>query len=262
MIFVSKNKKPLIIAGLDLSLTRSGFTILDENSKVLHQEFLNTKEMRGMQRLLFIKQRVLQKLKQFEVSQVMIEGYSFGSKGRSIVSLGELGGVIRVAMFENGFSYIDCSPNSLKAYTAGNGQADKGMMQMAILTKYGINYEDDNVCDSYALCKMFLELREETESICAEGGAEKIRQRRIAKIKTKLGEVNNFRSLLRFNSAKRSDFLEQIKVFESQKSKQAVWDFLGIEQAEYEKLITKTTETLKLLNKKYSQDLLLELANT
>jgi len=250
----------MIIAGIDLSLTRSGFVILDKSSKkILHQEFLNTKEMRGMQRILFIKKRILQKLEQFKVSEVILEGYSFGSKGRSIVSLGELGGVIRVALFENNYKYIDCSPNSLKAYTTGKGNADKDQMRQAVLIKYGIDFEDDNVCDAFSLAMMLIELGTETEQICSEGGAATIRKRRLDKLSKKINDPLYFRSLLRFGLAKKRDYEKAKIAFIKNNQKMKIWDFLGIEQLEYENLEKKSSETLKFLNKKYEQDLLLEL---
>lgn len=167
-----------IIAGLDLSLRKTGFTIIDSNRKILHQEVFKTDKMRGMLRLAYIKNRIVQKLKQYKVSKVMVEGYSFGSKGASVVSLGELGGVVRLALYENGYTYIDCSPSSLKAYIAENGSADKEMMRASVLKKYGIDFSDDNICDSYGLCMMILELGEETPQFVEKGGADKLKKMR------------------------------------------------------------------------------------
>lgn len=249
MSYVNSNH---IIAGLDLSLRRTGFTIVNSNGKILHQEFLKTDKMRGMERLFFIRTRILQKLKEHNVSKVVLEGYSYGSKGAAVVSLGELGGVIRFSLFENKYDYLECSPTSLKAYTTGKGNADKDQMRAAVLGKYGIDYTDDNICDSYALVMMNLELGEEMKLFCEKGGATLLRTRKIETLKKDKNKPKYFVELLKLGSAKTSDYKEVLNIYEKFKNKIELYEFLGINQEESPLLEKAPGKGIKVLNKKYS----------
>lgn len=241
-----------VIAGIDLSLRRSGFTIIDKDGKILHQEFLKTDKMRGMQRLLFIKTRIIQKLNEFKVSKVIIEGYSFGSKGAAVVSLGELGGVVRLAMFESKFTYLDCSPSSLKAYTTGKGNSDKEMMRIAVRVKYGIDYEDDNVCDSYALCMMAYELGDEMERMCQKGGAALIKKKKEIEIRKFENSPGFFVKLLLIGIAKATDLKKELISKEKNYKDMKLSEYLGISEKESSNLLKSPSKYVKVLNKQYS----------
>ena len=241
-----------IIAGIDLSLRRTGFTIIDSNAKILHQEVFKTDKMRGMQRLLFIKTRVIQKLKELKVTKVVLEGYSFGSKGAAIISLGELGGVVRMGIFENNYDYLDCSPSSLKAYTTGKGNADKDQMRVSVRSKYGIDYTDDNICDSYALCMMVLELGEEAKKFTEKGGVAMLKNRKEIEVRKSEGNPEFFVELLKLGVAKVKDFQAAVMAHESKHKNMPIPKYLGISEEQYEMLTKSASKSLKQLNKEYS----------
>lgn len=241
-----------IIAGIDLSLRRTGFTIIDCDAKILHQEVFKTDKMRGMQRLLFIKTRVLQKLKEMKATKVILEGYSFGSKGAAIISLGELGGVVRMGIFESKFDYLDCSPSSLKAYTTGKGNADKDQMRVSVRSKYGIDYTDDNICDSYALCMMVLELGDEARKFTEKGGSAMLKNKKVAEIRKNTGTPGFFVELLKLGVAKVKDFQKEVESHQSKYKNTPITEYLGISQEQYEMVAKSASKSLKQLNKEYS----------
>lgn len=241
-----------IIGCLDLSLRRTGFTIMDSKANILHQEVFKTDKMRGMQRLYFIKSRVIQKLNELKVTKVALEGYSFGSKGAAVVSLGELGGTVRMALFENKYEYIDCSPSSLKAYTTGKGNADKDQMRASVLAKYGIDYDDDNVCDSYALCMMFLELGDEMKAFTEKGGSALLKKRKELEIRKNEGKPGFFVELLKLGIAKAKDYKKEMENHSSKYSKMGVAEYLGISNDQAESLTKSASQELKKLNREYS----------
>lgn len=241
-----------IIAGIDLSLRRTGFTIMDSNAKILHQEFLKTDKMRGMQRLLFIKTRLLQKLKEFNATKVTLEGYSFGSKGAAVVSLGELGGTVRMGLYESKYEYLDCSPSSLKAYTTGKGNSDKDQMRAAVRTKYGIDFTDDNICDSYALCMMHLELGSEMKKFCEKGGSAMLKKRKENEVRKNESTPKYFVELLKLGVAKVKDLEKEIANHENKFKKMPIDEYLGISKEQYELLTKSASKALKQLNKEYS----------
>ena len=250
---MSKLKSGEIIAGIDLSLRATGFTIVDHSGKIIYEELFKTAKMRDMQRVFFIKSRLHQKLKEYKVTKVAIEGYSFGSKGRSIVSLGELGGCVRMMMFEGKFEYLDCSPSSLKAYTSGKGNADKNQMKAAVLAKYGRDYADDNMCDSYALCMMQVELGDEMKKYCSKGGAALLKGAQEKAVRVKEGQKGNFADLLKLGRAKVKDIEAAIMAHNKLKDNSPAYEFLGIKESEYKLLTQKAVaKALKQLNKEYS----------
>ena len=169
-------KNEQIIAGIDLSLSATGIVLLSPERRIVHSHVIKTKKLRGVERLLYIKNEVLALLKKYKVSQCAIEGYSFGSNGRAIFNIGELGGVIRVALSEQEVRFVDIPPSSLKAYIADNGGADKQMVIDAIKSKYGLTFEDDNEADAYGLAVMLCDFKDNIGLYTKKGGAKKIRE--------------------------------------------------------------------------------------
>jgi crossover junction endodeoxyribonuclease RuvC len=78
---------------------------------------------RGVQRLIAIRDAVLREAADCDL--VVIEGPSFASRGRAIVSLGELHGVLRVGLHEAGIRYVDLAPAAVKTIATGRGNASK-----------------------------------------------------------------------------------------------------------------------------------------
>ena len=131
----------------------------------------------GTERLIFIRDQLSVILNRHNVSVVGIEGFSFGSFGRSTFDLGGLGWILRVLLKEQNFKYFDISPSSLKSFIV-KGNADKSMMMESVYHKYGLAYKDDNLCDAYALARMVLCLGDETEKYSEKGGAQKMKKLR------------------------------------------------------------------------------------
>lgn len=82
---------------------------------------------------------------------VLVEGYSLGSPGRlSLVRLGELGGVLRLRLFELDIPYVEIPPTQLKRYATGNGQAGKEAM-IAAAVALGAEPRNDDEADAFLL---------------------------------------------------------------------------------------------------------------
>lgn len=114
------------VIGLDPSLTSTGIALVDG-----HVDVIRTSELHGMVRLDAICRSMVRALGAGPVDLVAIEGYSMGSKGQAIFDLGELGGVLRHAIWSLGLPWVDIAPNSLKKYATGRGDADKTRMVVA-----------------------------------------------------------------------------------------------------------------------------------
>jgi crossover junction endodeoxyribonuclease RuvC len=161
-----------IIAGIDPSLQKTGLVIMESDGTIICEKLITPKKLKGVERLQFIRNELLSNLKKYHVTVVSIESYSFSSRGRAMFNLGELGGVIRLALFDNQFPYFDVSPSSLKSFIAENGLADKEMMRKAVLRKYKLDISEDNICDAFSLARMGLVLGDAMPDFCEKGGSE------------------------------------------------------------------------------------------
>ena len=142
-----------MIIGIDPSLTETGVVVLDDTGSIVEAIGLKSKKLRGMERLVWIREQVKSRLTQNKPTIVVIEGYSFGSRGRAIFNLGELGGVLRVLLHDLGIKYVEVPPTVLKKFL-GKGNFSKEEVMAAISKRYGIDFQNDNVADAYALGRM------------------------------------------------------------------------------------------------------------
>lgn len=139
------------ILSLDLSLTAPGYC---------HSEGAGTikvpASMRGMPRLVHIRDCVLRLIAESAADVVCVEGYSFGSKGAAVVNIGELGGVIRLALHELALPTVEIPPSCLKKYATGKGNASKDDVLQAGVMRSGHTFTDNNACDAFWLHQMAL----------------------------------------------------------------------------------------------------------
>ena len=134
---------PRILA-LDLSLTHTGVCGKDGVASCLI-----TGKLRGMQRIDHIVRQV-QRLAH-NVDLVVIEGYSFGSQGRSVFDIAELGGCMRFLLYRLGIPFVDVPPSTLKKYATGKGNSNKDAMIAAAIRHFGFAGCDNNEADAYLL---------------------------------------------------------------------------------------------------------------
>jgi crossover junction endodeoxyribonuclease RuvC len=114
--------------GIDPSLTGTGIaSVVDGRVRYVDRIEPASK---GVQRLLYLKQSVQDRIAKLQPAAVCIEGYSFASKFSRAHALGEWGGVLRVALAEMGIPTFDLPPQSLKKFATGRGDT-KGKAPMA-----------------------------------------------------------------------------------------------------------------------------------
>lgn len=136
--------------GIDPSLRRSGVATAGGTWTV-------TSPDDGPARLAHIRNDITDNLAGVEL--VAIEGYAHGAQ-YSLSALGEIGGVIRLALWEQGIVYVDVAPNTLKMYALGIGRGSKTDMVIAARDRLGYEGSDDNEADAlwlYALAAALLD---------------------------------------------------------------------------------------------------------
>ena len=104
----------------------------------------------GPERLNIIYDKFRSILGDLTVDAVAIEGYAMGGNGKTF-SLGELGGVLRLACNQDKLPLIEVPPTSLKKFITGKGNNPKTVVLKDLYKKYNLDINDDNDGDAAAL---------------------------------------------------------------------------------------------------------------
>ena len=163
---------PSPVWGLDLSLTATGSVILASSHSVV--ETWKPPNLRGPTRLAWFREKVEDVLQRFQPRLTVLEGYGFSAQHSRAHSLGELGGVVRLALHGAGAPFLVVTPSSLKKYVTGKGNAPKAIMIREVYRRWAVELDDDNQADAYSLAqfgvdwltketKTFAEMRKKVE---------------------------------------------------------------------------------------------------
>jgi hypothetical protein len=138
-----------IVVALDLSLTSTGVADRNGTRRICPKTT-------GVERLAEVRDAVIDlclgrdwdsPLLDFP-DLVVLEGYSYAS-GNKAHDVGELGGVVRLALHQAGIRYEVVPPSSLKVYACGVGNASKDDVLLAAVRRLG--YEGNSKDEADAL---------------------------------------------------------------------------------------------------------------
>jgi Holliday junction resolvasome RuvABC endonuclease subunit len=121
--------------GIDQSLRSPGFSVVNAEGQVLHVSNLTTGKLRSAERLAYIRDRLEVILKLHSPQLASLEGYSMESINRPF-DLGEVGGIVRLTLFDHKIPFLIIPPTQLKKFVSGNGQASKELMISAVKKKW------------------------------------------------------------------------------------------------------------------------------
>jgi crossover junction endodeoxyribonuclease RuvC len=141
--------------GLDLSFRGTGLTVLSESSDILSQKLITSSPKECIeQRISSIFTQIFSELKQYSPFVIYMEGLSFSSSGQATLDLAGLHFYVRVIMYHSCPErlYI-IPPTTLKKYVTGTGRCQKNLMLLKTYKKFGVEFTDDNLCDSYCLAR-------------------------------------------------------------------------------------------------------------
>jgi crossover junction endodeoxyribonuclease RuvC len=151
-----------VAVGIDQSYSGFGITFLDMDSDG-YVTVVFKGEGYGVARLLNIVDQLTRNVDTYvnrDAKEIVaaMEGYAFGSQMANM--LGELGGAVKMSLFdlfyqyEGQYPYI-IPPTVLKKYVTGKGSGiQKNQMLLHVFKKWGIEFNNDNAADSYALAHM------------------------------------------------------------------------------------------------------------
>jgi crossover junction endodeoxyribonuclease RuvC len=140
----------MITMGLDLSLTSTGYSILGKTGSI-------SVKSKGPERLMDIREDVRNLLHANGIEAVFVEGYAFSARNSQSHKIGELGGVIRLLMFEMNIPYVEIPPTSRAKFATGKGNAGKTEVISSISARTGITWlgsSADDECDAWILEEM------------------------------------------------------------------------------------------------------------
>lgn len=153
--------------GIDQSLTGFSVTLLDVNDPKSFYTAVYKSPYNGVQRLVDISDWFTGTLEHFNnfntttYVDVAMEGTVLASQ--SALVLGELSATVKLTLwdyFGNSKSNITLKtplqipPMTLKKYATGKGTAKKQEMLLQIYKRWGVEFNDDNAADSYALARL------------------------------------------------------------------------------------------------------------
>jgi crossover junction endodeoxyribonuclease RuvC len=137
--------------GIDPS-TKTGFVILTEHGRVLESREIKTRVESDPQRFMIISDEIAQEVQ--EGDKVVIEGFSYGSKGKGVSTQYGIGWTIRTDLVTNKIPYIEVPPTTLKKFATGKGNVKKEDMILPIYKRWGYENDSDNIRDAFILAQI------------------------------------------------------------------------------------------------------------
>src|SRR3990167_3594133 len=148
---------PRIVMGIDPALVKLGWAVISKQNDKAKTATWQTGTIQSKSddilRLKEIRDQIVILAESAMPELIVIEGYSWGSKFQG-PALGEIGGVIRLALFEAGFKIIAVAPTTLKKFVTGSGRADKPTMRQKIFKKWrGAEFDTQDEAEAFALAQ-------------------------------------------------------------------------------------------------------------
>jgi Holliday junction resolvasome RuvABC endonuclease subunit len=160
-----------ITIGIDQSLTGFAITAMNVDSPDCYETWVFKSSYHGVRRLADIRWWMEKKFDNLDkagcrVVEIAMEGSVLAS--HSALILGELAGMVKLTLwtyFDGDINSVipypehlkrplQIPPMTLKKYATGKGTAKKQEMLMQMYKRWGVEFNDDNAADSYALARL------------------------------------------------------------------------------------------------------------
>lgn len=154
----------MIILGLDLSLTQTGYVRLNEDGVIVQSDIIKSKPI-GTSMLLETKRliSIKDKIDMEGVGLIAIEGMAFAVRGTvSLVQLSGLNYMVREKACRLDIPFIIVAPATLKKFITGKGNCPKDLMMMETYKRFGVTLSNNNICDAFGLAHCALAASEKS----------------------------------------------------------------------------------------------------
>jgi crossover junction endodeoxyribonuclease RuvC len=146
--------------GIDPSLTGNAIVIINDVGEIIHENLISTNKecyINPEQRILDIFDDMDYMFNVVRLQKVYIEGLAYSSNSATLFERAGLMYLIVTRLLKEDIDYSIIVPTMLKKWHTTDGHADKKFMMRVAKCKYGIDFQDDNICDAYCLAMLALE---------------------------------------------------------------------------------------------------------
>ena len=152
-------KKSNLFVGLDPSMRGTGIIVLDQDGEIIEKKLFSCKDPSGMieKELVNYENEICFITNMVNREVVYMEGPAYQATGQRILQMGAIHFLTRVLFFKSGVNFKVIAPGTLKKFVTGKGNTKKDLMLLKTYKKWGVEFEDDNLCDAYGLARMALE---------------------------------------------------------------------------------------------------------
>jgi len=166
----------MIVVGIDPSLTSTGIVVLRNNEIGKALTTKNEPKLGTIERVRRIYEQINNVIENLSTcyvnayigdkrmirweppSLIVIEGFSYGSKGRGVFDIAYLGWRIREELeryrTEDDIPWLEVSPSQVKQFATGKGNANKEIVLQQVYKRWGVELTDNNQADAYVLAQI------------------------------------------------------------------------------------------------------------
>jgi len=171
----------MLIIGIDPSLTATGIVVLRDGEVELAEKTKDRPELGTIKRVTDIRFRIGSIIDNLETKEewdnkwqapdlIVIEGFSYGSKGRSVFDIAYLGWRIREQLEQlkeqDNVPWIEVPPTQLKKFATGKGNTNKEIILQQVYKRWEYETDNNNIADAFVLAKIgeaYFKAKNETE---------------------------------------------------------------------------------------------------
>ena len=138
----------MIILGIDPGTATTGYGVLSTEKDILDAlsfGLIETdKDGQAGDRLININKQFNALIKEIKPDIIAIEKLFFAANAKTAMSVGQAIGVIIFTAAKNKISIVEYAPGTIKKMVAGNGRADKKLVQQAVRKVLGAKVRSKN----------------------------------------------------------------------------------------------------------------------
>jgi len=155
------------VIGIDQSVRHTGVCVLATDGTLKLLALIEPRQTDAGERLVATRDALMAILREHAPAYAVMEGYSYNSVNKKFL-LGEVGAVVKMAVFDANATLYEAAPKQLKKFVTGKGSADKEKMKLAVKQCYHVELEDDNLADAYGLARIAVEIANTATNIRAQ----------------------------------------------------------------------------------------------
>ena len=152
------------ILALDLSTKATGCTFWEDGEFMSGGVLEVLSEPNYFLRILELYHRIKSKIDKFNPDVIAIEDYAYSRHSASVTKLAELHGIVKKLVYDKGYRLgcLSIGSNkplflvpitSWKKFCLGKGNLKKDQVMVKVLSKYGYEFDDNNIADSFCVGK-------------------------------------------------------------------------------------------------------------